>query len=130
METEIRQAIYDHTISASSLSASNTFWVKAKQEQTGTYCVLSLISNPLNKDSQKQYEEIFFQISLFGKSLSSLESIESEILDLWDFSSTTLKNRFTNFSVVGVGRIARGSLRVEDDYWHNYIQYKLELQAD
>ena len=128
MDTEIRTAIYTLTLTASSLTANNTFWIVAPQELTGAYCVISPTANPVNRDTAKQYEEVYFQFAVYGTSLEDLEDLIDEIKGVWDTGQSAFAALLTNYSLVGLMRSHKKHLKVDDTYWQIVIAYKLEVE--
>ena len=74
MITEVRNNIY--TLGAAITGLSGRFYaVEAPQNADYEYAVFSYVSNNQTRDSASKFEEIYFQINHYGKTLATLETI-------------------------------------------------------
>ena len=123
MIAEVRNKIYTLGSAITGLS-SRFYYLEAPQNTPKPYAVFSLIANPASRDTVTKFEEIYFQINLYGDSLSALETIENLTKQKFDDCEST----FT-LSGYHCDRIERELTRNAkyDRVFQLTIQYKLEL---
>jgi hypothetical protein len=123
MITEVRNKIYSLGSAVVGLGG-RFYYVEAPQGSPKPYAVFSLITNPTYRDTASRFEEIYFQINLYGESLAALETIEKLIKDKFDDAESV----FT-LTAYHCDRIERELTRNAkfDTVFQLTIQYKLEL---
>ena len=128
MKSDLRQVIYEHTLTASSLTSSNTFWAKAMQGLTGEFCVISLVTNPINRDTEKEYDEYFLQFSIVGETLTTLETMENDLRSAWDDIATFKTSLDTaGYKLAGLYIQNREHLIINNDIHQLVSRYKVEI---
>jgi len=132
MESQVRDAIYNYTLTGAGLNASNVFWNLAPQDTAADpVIVISIVTNPQFRDTLQNHDEQFLQFSIFGKNLQECETFEAVINGLWDKKTDALENLIDgNNKIAGLYRQHRDQLRDDKDYWHLLSRYKLELNSE
>jgi hypothetical protein len=127
MVSALRTGIYNAAITVTGLSATNFYYSEAKQDATLPYCVLSVISNPLSWCSNNVYEEDYFQFSLYGTTLSALETIEEAIKTKFDFGHANIT--VSGYTVILCFRMGtpRKVKLPDSDVWQIVIEYKTRI---
>lgn len=129
MISEIRSAIYNHTLTCASLNSNNTWWMKAPQgDESNPYCVISFVSNPISRDTQIEFEELSFQINIYGTSLLTIEGIEAEVRTAYRNAEASIDTLLTNYKVAGIIPLNAVILEVDDEYWQVAIRYKIMIK--
>lgn len=129
MIAEIRTTIYDHLLTVTGLSASNLWWGEAPQGTTeDPYCVISLVSNPLTRDTNQEFEEIYFQVSTYGTTLNTIEVIEANVHSVLYNSLTALNILLTNYIATQISLQFRTNLKIDEKFWQNVLRYKLRIK--
>ena len=126
METEVRKEIFRLAQTVTGLSASNTFYLEARQGATYPYCVFSEITNPFKRDTKTDFETVYFQFSLYGTDLTALETLDAAVIDVFDNSESSFS--LTNFNVRGIIREYRKNAAESFRVWHTVVRYRLELE--
>jgi hypothetical protein len=123
MITEVRNKIYSLGSAITGLSG-RFYYLEAPQGVAKPYAVFSLIANPTSRDTASRFEEIYFQINLYGDSLSTLETIENLTKQKFDDSESDI-----SLTAYHCDRIERELTRNAkyDTVFQITIQYKLEL---
>lgn len=123
MITEVRNKIYSLGSAITGLSG-RFYYLEAPQDVVKPYAVFSLITNPTYRDTASRFEEIYFQINIFGETLTALETIENLTKQKFDDAESV----FT-LAAYHCDRIERELTRNAkfDTVFQLTIQYKLEL---
>jgi len=123
MITEVRKKIYSLGSAITGLSG-RFYYLEAPQGCPKPYAVFSLITNPVTRDTCSTFEDIYFQINLYGESLTALETIENLTKQKFDDSESSF-----SLTAYHCNRIERELTRNAkyDTVFQITIQYKLEL---
>ena len=123
MITEVRTKIFTLGSAIAGLTGG-FYYLEAPQNTARPYAVFSLIANPTSRDTASRFEEIYFQINLYGDSLTALETIENLTKQKFD----DCESSFT-LTAYHCDRIERELTRNAkyERIFQLTIQYKLEL---
>lgn len=123
MITEVRARIFTLGSAIAGLTGG-FYYLEAPQKTEKPYAVFSLIANPTSRDTASRFEEIYFQINLYGDELAALETIENLTKQKFD----DCEDAFT-LTTFHCDRIERQLTRNAkfDKIFQLTIQYKLEL---
>lgn len=80
MITEVREKLYTLGNSVTGLTGG-FYWIEAPQGGSKPYAVASLVANPIERDTASTFETIFFQVNLYGESLTALETVSKSMRD-------------------------------------------------
>lgn len=121
MQNEVRTAIYN----AMAVVFTPVFFALAKQTESLPYCILSFVSMPTNRDTGKQYEEVYFQYLLYGKSLAGIEAYKVTL-------DAALKEKgsynFENFTIAGLHQTMHIRPAILENVWQVGSAFKLEIE--
>ena len=121
MQNEIRSAIYNVLESV----FSPVYFHEAKQGTEAPYCVFDIVSAPVNRDTATQYEEIYFQFVIYGKSLAGIEAdkviLDASLRDPENFD-------FDSFEIVTLIQMMHIKPRIFSGLWQVGSQFKIEVQ--
>lgn len=123
MIAEVRNRIYSLGSEITGLGG-RFYFIEAPQNTSKPYAVFSLITNPTFRDSATRFEEIYFQINLYGDSLAALETIEN--LTKLKFDDAESVFTLTNYHCDRIERELTRNAKY-DKVFQLTIQYKLEL---
>jgi len=123
MITEVRNKIFALANTVVGL-VNKVFYVEAIQGTTFPYAVFSQVSNPASRDSASRFEEIYFQISVFAKTASLVESLAALVVAKFDDCETSFI-----LASYWCTRIEKEFTRSDknEDVFQITIQYKLDL---
>lgn len=130
METALRELVYNYTLEAAGLDATNAFFIEGPQATAiDPILVYSIITNPMNRDTLKQFDEYFLQFSAYGKDLDEVETMIENICFQWDYATDQFKADLlaAGYQWAGQYRQHRDSFKDDADYWHNLVRYKFEV---
>ncbi|WP_448509299.1 tail completion protein gp17 [Immundisolibacter sp.] len=123
MITEVRNRIYALGSGVTGLSG-RFYFMEAPQNTTQPFATFSFITNVASRDSATKFENITFQIDIFGNTLTTIETIEHAIKVTFDEAENvfTLNNYHCD-------RIEREITNVAkyDNTFQITVQYRLEL---
>ena len=127
MKTALREILYAHALTSASLTSSNTYWGKAPQGLTGDFCVISLVTNPVNRVTDNGYSEEFIQLSFYAEALGDAEDLQEEVEAIFEDIST-LRTSLTagGFTLSGIYLINREHLQYEN-YHQLTSRYMVEV---
>lgn len=123
MIAEVRNKIYSLGSEITGLGG-RFYFIEAPQNPTKPYAVFSLITNPTYRDTASRFEEIYFQINLYGDSLAALETIENLTKQKFDDAESVFT--LTNYHCDRIERELTRNAKF-DTVFQLTIQYKLEL---
>ena len=129
---EIKTALYSKLTGSSTWNTNiggRVYYISAPQNPTYPYCVFSIFSDLNTFDSASQWEETFWQFSIFDKDSSSgdIGTLESNLIDLlYGFELTP-----TNYTQIQFRREAKRYFfdSLEGTY-HTVLEYRTEFQHD
>lgn len=123
MIAEVRNRIYSLGSAITGLGG-RFYYIEAPQGVTKPYAVFSLITNPTSRDTTTRFEEIYFQINLYGDSLTALETIENLTKQKFDDCESAFT--LTTYHCDRIERELTRNAKYERVFQLT-IQYKLEL---
>jgi hypothetical protein len=124
LRTEVRGQLNTLLKTVSGLSASNVYFNDAPPKASQPYCVFLFVAQPVTRDTGKEYNDFFIQISLVGKTLATLETLEAAVKVALEGGTVTL----TDHNAVQLRQLSGGANRREvGNYWQIILEYKLTL---
>lgn len=123
MITEVRNKIYSLGSAVTGLSG-RFYFIEAPQKCSDPYAVFSFVANTFSRDTGSKFEEIYFQINLYGETLSALETIEQLTKQKFDDAEDDFT--LTDYHCDRIERQLTRSAKY-DKLFQLTLQYKLEL---
>lgn len=126
MNSALRTGIYTLGKTVTGLSATNFFHGKAKDSQSGNYCIYFSIDNPHSWDSASKFEVDNVQFTFHGTTLSTLETLVTNFKTVFDFGKASLT--VTGYSVIS---LTRNFIRGPEQFgkvWQIILEYRIETQ--
>ncbi len=103
------------------------YFVEAAQEAPAPYGVITPFSMPTNRDTGKQYEEIYFQYLVYYNDLSAAEATKAQL----DAAFKDISNyNFDSYRVVGLIQMSHIVPAFFDGLWAVGSQFKLEIEPN
>ena len=123
MITEVRTRIFALANVVVGL-VNKVFYIEAAQGTVFPYATFSQVANPVSRDSASTFEQIYFEIDVFDKTASGVESLAQLIKAKFD----NCESAFTLTSYICT-RIEREFMRSTktENIFQITIQYRLEL---
>lgn len=125
MISVLRNEIYRLGKTVTGLSAANLYYDEAAPGLTGTYAIITGLSDLPSYDSGSVFEEVYWNIAGWAQTCYAVETLEKNIKTVFDLCSS--------FSVAGYSTII--NIRISSipstkrgDLWNIVIAYKIELQ--
>lgn len=127
MITKVRTALNTLLKTATGISASNLYFNDAPPRAVQPYCIFSFTANAVDRDTATEFNDIFIQIDLFGKTLKTVETLEAALKTVLDgvSLSLTLHNSAPLFRISG--GVTRKDMSEAGNYWRVVMEYKLML---
>ena len=125
MQGNLIKAIKTLGITVIGLSATNLFLDKAKDNQTGQYCVFFPVNDDPAIDSGTQFEHEYVQFDFYGTNLSNLDTLVSNFKTVFDFTDSL---SVTGYTVIEVRRIRERGPRKFGDVWQINLEYFIQLE--
>jgi len=119
MITELRKAIYDKL-------TGNVYFDEAPDGAVMPYTVFSCPSGVHDYDSKDTYPEDTIQISIYGKTLTEIETIEAAIKTAIDRNPGGFS--LDDYNVVDITLIFRTQRKVNETYLI-ILQFKFDLES-
>ena len=76
----------------------------------------------------QEFEEIYFQVSIYGTTLSVIEIIEADVASVLYNSLTALNVLLTNYTATQISLQFRTNLKIDEKFWQNVLRYKLGIK--
>lgn len=119
-----RTAIYTLLKTVTSLSASNVYFQEADKDIADPYCVFMETGNPADHDTGNYFEEIFFQVAVYSKTLATIETILANVKIAFDDATLTV----SGYVFDGINRIATITRPQDDEGWYmTLVEYRISL---
>jgi len=119
-----RTAIYVELLTVTSLSASNVHFQEAPQATADPYCVFMETGNPAERDTGNYFDDIFFQIAVYSKTLATIETIIGNVKTEFD----TVDLSIAGYTFDGISRIATLTRPQDEEGWYMMlVEYRIQL---
>ena len=126
MISQLRTALYTTGKTVTGLNATNYYFEMAKQGNDYPYCVFYEIASPRDFDSGSKFEICVVQFSIYGKTLSSLETLSNNFKSVFDFGKDNLS--VSGYDVITcIQQNEIGPSKFEKT-WQIALEYRVELQ--
>ena len=129
---EIKTALYSKLTGSSTWNTNiggRVYYLTAPQNPTYPYCVFSIFADSNTFDSASEWEETFWQFSIFDKDSSSgdIGTLESNLIDLlYGFELEP-----TNYTQIQFRREANRYIPDPlEGVYHTILEYRTEFQHD
>lgn len=88
MITEVRTKIFTLGSSVTGLTGG-FYYLEAPQKTAKPYAVFSSVANPVSRDTASKFEEIYWQVNLYGEDLTALELIAKKFREEFEDSESS-----------------------------------------
>lgn len=127
MVNELRQKIYDLLITMPRFSATNTFYKRARRNQTMPYMVFFNISDVSDRSTEAEFKEYVVQISTFD-SHSNTATVAAEHEELESLITKQNLAGMDNYSVGICKRLNGGEPDTgEENTYHRFSTFRISI---
>ena len=124
----LKDSVYGILISVDGLGPGQVFFVEVPQrnDQNQNYpvCTYNMLSNNLLRDTSRDCEENFIQITLQSPHYEGVEVAEASLRGKLKIENLSV----SGYDVVSCVRQFSVEQRLENRHWQIIIQYKIEIQ--
>ena len=124
MITAARTAIYTLLKTVTDLGVSNVYFQEAPQATADPYCVFMEADQPSERDTGNYYDDIFLQITVYSKTLATIETIISNVKTAFDVADLTI----TGYVHDGINRVSTLTApQDEEGFYSENVIYRIQL---